>query len=99
MRETFQKWREGRGATLYFFIDDVVSDDADRIFQFLSSCFAPPPVVAGHHFREYFTERVVSLLQRSRLGVQTEIESALSSELFEDLVLVPVKFVDIVAKV
>ena len=56
----------------YFFIDDVISNDANGIFQFLVSSSAPPPVIAGHNFRKDFTERVVSLLQRSRLGVQTE---------------------------
>ena len=66
---------------IYFFIDDVVSNDADGIFQLLVSAFAPPPVVAGHHFRKDFTERVESLPQRSRLGVQTEIKAITPSGL------------------
>ena len=56
----------------YLLIDDVVAQDADGILQFLVASPPPPPVVAGHHFREDFTHGVVRLLQRSRLGVQTE---------------------------
>ena len=84
----------------YFLINDVVSNDADGIFQFLGSCFSPPPPVTGYNFRKDFTERVVSLLQRSRLGVQTVVKiitlSGLSYEFLKDL---PIIFVDIVAKV
>lgn len=56
----------------YLLIDDVVAQDADGILQFLVASPPPPPIVAGHHFREDLTHGVVRLLQRSRLGVQTE---------------------------